>query len=389
MRPLSRGASRRLLLVSAPWIALSCGGGEKPPQPKGDGSALDADPVRPDGGDEVAGHVDMATAASEFERFRGSLGPLETLAGRGARGGDTNNWQSSFEGGAATEADLSTPHMALADGAGNVYVADKDAHAIRKVALDGRLTTIAGTNEPGDDGDDPAPAATRRLRSPNGIWVRADGTVYVLDLGNGRVRRVSTDGVMTTLFAVPGLVTGRGLWVSDDEAIAYVASGSRVVRWTRGEGPATFADGFVDLGNLVAEPDDAVLITDRGAHQVYRLRAGGTREPIAGNGMSDGGGPGLPALATGLAGVRGIWRDAETGGLLLATHAGSQIWYMDGWGIIHLLIDGARGAHAGDGEPLDTPGKKVSEIRAVTMTPAGHLLVTESDRGHIRIARRR
>ena len=76
---------------------------------------------------------------------------------------------------------------------------DKDAHAIRKVTLDGVIVTVAGTNQAGDDGDTPGPGTERRLSSPNGLWVRDDGTLYILDLGNSKIRRLGTDGVLTTL----------------------------------------------------------------------------------------------------------------------------------------------------------------------------------------------
>ena len=80
-------------------------------------------------------------------------------------------------------------------------------------------------------GDDPAPALETALNDPNGIWVRGDGTFYILDLGNGKVRRVSTDSVMETMFEVPGGISiGRGIWVSDAEDLAFVASGTQVLR---------------------------------------------------------------------------------------------------------------------------------------------------------------
>jgi len=113
-------------------------------------------------------------------------------------------------------------HFAIADANGNVYIADKDSHSILKVSPDGRIHTFAGTDIAGFNGDGPAPATTLQLDSPNGEWVRPDGTVYILDTGNNKIRRVSPDGTMTTLFSVKsGIVTGRGLWVRDDETLSY------------------------------------------------------------------------------------------------------------------------------------------------------------------------
>ena len=86
--------------------------------------------------------------------------------------------------------------------------------------------------------------------------------------------------------------------------------------------------------------------------------------------------------------MRGIYFHPE-GGYLLATHHGGQVWFVDDNQIIHLLIDGdnRNSTHAGDGLSLSTPGKKVSEVRQVTLSPAGDLIVTEHDGGYIRMAR--
>jgi hypothetical protein len=105
---------------------------------------------------------------------------------------------------------------------------------------------------------------------------------------------------------------------------------------------------------------------------------------LAGNGDTFGGGDGFPALETGLPGVRGVW-PVPSGGYFLATHAGSQVWYLDPQGIIHLFLDGSTGgAHSGDGEYFYLPGAKVSEIRSVTLDYEGNMLITENDAGFVR-----
>jgi sugar lactone lactonase YvrE len=357
-------------LKRAPALALAllgtaCGGTE--PGPASDGSA--------------------ERGRAEFEALRDRYGMLETLAGSGLRGGDdTNDWDPSYEGGPATSADLSTPHNALGDAAGNTFIADKDAHAIRKVTPEGTIVTVAGVNEPGDDGDGPLSGTSAHLYQPNGLWVRADGTVYILDLGNRKIRKLDTNGELRTLFGVPSLGTGRGLWVADDERLAYVCSGGVVKRWSAEGGLEDYASGFHELGNL-AVVDGHVFVTDRGAHRVFELPPEGAPKPIAGNGLVAPLVDGARALETSLNGVRGIF-PSDAGGLFLATHEGSKVLYLDSEGFVHIFIDGARGAHSGDGEPVSTPGYKVSEVRSVTVNPHGDVLVTENDLGYVRVTRR-
>jgi sugar lactone lactonase YvrE len=330
--------------------------------------------------------VDISATARGFSNLCVSYSIIRTIAGKGDIGTDGfNSWDPQFEGGLATDAELSRPHIAMADDAGNIYIADKDAHAIRKVTLDGRIFTVAGMNVAGDDGDKPGPGIQQRLSSPNGLWVRGDGTVYILDTNNGKVRRLDTKGVLSTLFTVSDNTdVGRGLWVSNDETVAYVASGKSVKRWAAGSGVKTFASGFTDLGNIVVDPSGRLVVTDRGDNRVYRLSNSGNKTAIAGNGDTTGGGDGELALDTGLAGVRGVWY-LPNGGYLLATHEGSQIWYVDTAGVIHLFVDGSRKFHEGDGEYFRTPGFKVSEVRAVTMDKQGNIIITENDNGFIRV----
>ena len=341
----------------------------------------------PDCGAGRAGGLGCASyPPCEWESVVAAYGDLSTIAGLGARENDApvNEWDPSFEGGPAVDAELSAPHMAQADAAGNVFIADKDAHAIRKVTTDGKIHTVAGTGSAGDGPDDPGPATQVQLSSPNGLHVRADSTLYILDTGNGKVRRVSPAGQMSTLFAVPGGISiGRGLWVRDDERLAYVSSGTEVKRRTPEKGVETVATDFRELGNLAVDPAGRLVVTDRTLHQVYRISGDGKAVAIAGNGDTSGGGDGLPAIETGLSGVRGVWF-LPSGSYFLATHKGSQVWYVDVRGIIHLFLNGKKDAHSGDGLRFDEPGRKVSEVRAVTVDFAGNVIVTEHDAGFVR-----
>lgn len=318
--------------------------------------------------------VDLSNGAEGFTNFVQSYGLLSTIAGAGGIGDDgVNKWQPEFEGGPATNALLSRPHMAMADRAGNVFIADKDAHAIRKVTPDGLIFTVAGTNGPGNGPDEPTPATEVALSQPNGLWVKADGTLYILDLVNGKIRKRETNGLMETLFEVPGgIIAGRGLWVSEDETLAYVASGSVVKKWTRDEGVTDYATDFVELGNLVVDPWGKLVVTDRFGHRVYRIEEDGTKTVIVGD-------------PNPLDQVRGVWF-LPTGAFLLCTHRSSQLLYVDLEGNMYLLMKGyPSGPRAGDGTWFyNLDEYRISECRAITVDFEGNMLLTENDSGFVR-----
>jgi hypothetical protein len=147
-----------------------------------------------------------------------------------------------------------------------------------------------------------------------------------------------------------------------------------------------FASGFAQLGNIAVDGDGdgSVIATDRNGHRVFRVTPDGAVAPVAGNGLRTGGGDGFSALETGLNQVRGVWIHPG-GGYFLATQAGSQVWYVDTRGTIHLFLDGLPGnIHDGDGQPFETPGKKVSAVRSVTMDCQLNLLICENDFGYVR-----
>jgi len=331
---------------------------------------------------------DLDPTHGGIENLYLSYSTLSTIAGAG--GVTTkgfNKWLPQYEGGPATAAQLSRPHMAMSDSAGNIYVADKDAHAIRRIDTDGIIYTAAGINTPGNGPDGPTTAKEVALSSPNGLWVTPQGIVFILDLDNGKIRRLTEEGVLSTFITVPGgIAVGRGLWVSDDERVAYIAAGTVVKKWTVTDGISDFASGFVSLGNLVIDPTGRLVVTDRGAHRVYRFTEDGDREVIAGNGLTTGGGDGELAVETGLDGVRAVWF-LPTGAFLVGTHSGSQVWHVDTYGVINLFVQGSSShdSHAGDGSHFFKPNVPcISEVRAVTLDHEGNVLITEHDAGYIR-----
>jgi sugar lactone lactonase YvrE len=111
--------------------------------------------------------------------------------------GESGNAGFAGDGGLATEARLSSPRGLAFDAEGRLYVADSGNHRIRRIDTNGLVTTVAGNGTPGAGGDD-GPATEAELRGPEGVFVAADGSLYVADTGNHRIRRVDAAGVIST-----------------------------------------------------------------------------------------------------------------------------------------------------------------------------------------------
>jgi sugar lactone lactonase YvrE len=118
-----------------------------------------------------------------------SGGFITTVAGNGIHG-------FSGDGGPATSAALNFPSGVAVDAAGDLYIADNGNHRIRKVS-GGTITTVAGNGNPGFSGDG-GTATAASLHSPTQVAVDAAGNVYVADLANNRIRKVS-GGIIATI----------------------------------------------------------------------------------------------------------------------------------------------------------------------------------------------
>ena len=342
--------------------------------------------------------VDISTNTPlHYTNLLQSYGILETIAGRGQFMGDHSNyWQSSFEGGRATNANLSRPHIAFGDSGGNVLIVDQGSSSVVKVTPDGRIYTYAGTHIAGFNGDGPDFATNLNLNFPNGGWLRSDGVFYVLDTENGKVRRIDTNGIMSTILSTAPMGDGRALWVKSDESLIYFGSGPGVGanvttlnKWTPGGGLSVVRSDFLNVGNILGDERTGDLyVTDRNANRVYRMDTNANLVPIAGNGNQTGGGEGFPALQTGLILPRSVWF-IPNGGYFISEHdPGNRIWYVDPAGIIHRWMNGssANNYRVGDGQWFyaNPALAKLSRVRCVNTDPMGNLIIVESNFGYVR-----
>jgi uncharacterized protein (TIGR03437 family) len=207
-------------------------------------------------------------------------GNLLTIAGNG-------NASYFGDGGQAAKASVNQPEGVAVDAAGNVYIADTLDNAVRKVTPDGTISTLAGTGTPGYSGEG-GPAKQARLKLPRAVAVDAGGNVYVADTGNNQIRRIDTQGAITTVDTGGALNDPRGvavdragnLYIADtgNRRIRRVAAGTAMTT-IAGNGSCCYSgDGGLALDaqlnqpwGLAADASGNIYVADAGSNAVRIL----------------------------------------------------------------------------------------------------------------------
>jgi uncharacterized protein (TIGR03437 family) len=346
---------------------------------------------------DSAGNLYIADSGNNRIRKVSPAGTITTVAGNGQFG-------YTGDGGPATAASLPLPSGVAVDAAGNLYIAQGYDHRIRKVTTaDGIITTVAGTGQGGYSGDG-GPSTAALLNYPYGVAVDAAGSLYIADTGNGRVRRVSPTGIITT-------VAGRGVgnysgeggpataaWLYSPEGVAldpagnlYIAESSacRILkvapggtittvagRWSgySGDaGPATAASLNTPIG-VAADVAGNLYIGDTWNRRIRKVTTAGTITTQAGNGQYRSGGDGGPATAAPLYGPRGLAVDAA-GTLYVADTSNNRIRKVTPAGII-TTVAGGGSAYPGYGGPATAAF--LDEPLGVAVDAAGNLYIPYS-----------
>jgi YD repeat-containing protein len=175
------------------------------------------------------------------------------------------------DGGPADEARLDRPLGLAVAPDGSVFIADSENHRIRRVRPDGIIETFAGSGVNGqatvDDGDG-GPATSASLSYPADVAVGPDGSVFIADAGNNRVRRVSPDGRISTYAG-----TGRPIPCCSGSPGTEEQIGNRVL--------ATTAEVWTPVGVDVAE-DGTLFIAAQSNWRIRKVGTDGTIETVAG-----------------------------------------------------------------------------------------------------------
>ncbi len=256
-------------------------------------------------------------------------------------GSDTTGWGNgsfSGDGGLAIAARLNAPYKIYLDAAGNIYVTDCGNHRVRKINENGIITTIAGNGNKGFSGDGGL-AIKAELEFPAGVCVDASGNVYISDLGNNRVRKVNTSGIINTIAGSGAAGYGFG---------GYSGDGGLAVSSTLNSPISMIVDA---MGNI--------FIADTYNHVIRKVDTNGIINTIAGTGFQGYSGDGGQATAAALNDPRDLTINAA-GDLLIAEFGNNCIRKVNGAGIITTIAGNGNPAYSGDGGPainaeLDRP----------------------------------
>jgi uncharacterized protein (TIGR03437 family) len=221
---------------------------------------------------DATGDIYIADANNSRIRKVTPDGTISTVAGSSTKG-------YSGDGGPATSAFLNGPVDVVPDAAGNLFIVDQGNNVVRKVDTNGIITTVAGNGSPGYSGDG-GPATAASLNGPTGVAVNAAGNLFISDRGNNRIRKVS-NGIITTVAG-----TGRAGYAGDGDL-------------------ATSAELNAPTG-ISLDASGNLYIAEVSNNRIRVLLTNGTIETVAGNGSAGFSGDGGTATSGAINGPRGV-----------------------------------------------------------------------------------
>src|SRR5438094_443785 len=293
------------------------------------------------------------------------------------------------------------------DGAGGFYFSSSPENRVYRVAADGVLSLIAGTGTSGFSGDG-GPAVSARLSYPGNLVVDGGGNLYIADWGNDRIRKVNTEGIISTI-AGKGGGSGGGdggpsaatsvlpvdIFV-DPGGNLYLADASYRVRKVNGDGIITTiacngTSGFTGDGGPATAASCApyrvardsagnLYVADGSSRRIRKVSAAGIITTVAGRGTGQSSGDGGPATLAEL--IQPLSVAVDPGGNVYIADGGSnRILKVNTTGIISTIAGNGQKGFNGDGGPATSAS--LNSPRGVAVDPAGNVYIV--DAGNLRI----
>jgi sugar lactone lactonase YvrE len=300
-----------------------------------------------------AGNVYFTDTDNNMIRRVDPSGHVTNIAGNGTAGYSGDN-------GPATQASIWRPHGVAVDNRGHVFIADSPNHRIRRVDLaTGIITTVAGSGQSGYAGDG-GPAVLARLDRPRFLIVAPDGSLIIADTDGRRVRKVSPQGIITTI------------------------AGTGVTGYTGDGGPATAAQlddprglALDAAGNLYVSNAEGTPVPS-----VRRISTAGVITTVAGGNPAGYSGDGGPATSARLNEPRSI--AVRGNNLYIADSINNRVRKVDlTTGIIATIAGTGRSGFGGDGGPA--VAARLAEPRGIALTPSGDIVILDTNNNRLRL----
>jgi sugar lactone lactonase YvrE len=286
---------------------------------------------------DASGNIYVADHFSNKIRKITPEGVVTTLAGSGTSGSTD---------GTGTVASFYLPSGVATDASNNVYVADQYNHKIRKITQEGKVITLAGS---GTSGSTDGTGTAASFSYPSGVATDASGNIYVADYANYKIRKITQEGVVTTLAGNGsyGSTDGKGTAASfgrpggvatDASGNVYVADQSNnkirkitpegIVTTLAGNGSTGSIDGkgtaasFYRPFGLATDASGNLFIADQENNKIRKITQTGEVTTLAGSG-SDGSTDSI-GIAAGFSHPAGVTTDAS-GNLFIADQENNKI----------------------------------------------------------------
>ena len=358
---------------------------------------------------QVTPRAITVTAATSTKTYDGTLastavpiiggGGVSTLAGSAGKTG--------FSNGTGSTATFYAPADVAVDSAGNVYVGDQGNDEIRKITPSGVVTTLAGS--PGQIGSSDGTGSAARFFDPWGVTVDSAGNVYVADLRNDEIRKITPSGVVTTLAGSASHIgssngTGSAAYFSAPFGVAvdsvgnvYVADSSNdeirkitpsgvVTTLAGAPGQLGSSDGtgsaarFRGPGAVAVDSAGNVYVADYGSQEIRKITPAGVVSTLAGSAMQSGSSDGTGSAAR-FYNPTGVAVDSA-GNVYVADSYNQEIREITPFGVVSTLAGSAGQIGSSDGAfsaaGFDYP-------QGVAVDGAGNVYVADLDNQEIRM----
>jgi hypothetical protein len=262
------------------------------------------------------GDIYFADASNNVVRKIATSGIVTTVAGNGSSG-------FSGDGGPATNAQFNLCQNVILDDTGNIYISDLYNNRVRKVSVAGIVTTIAGTGTAGYNGDG-GQATAARIAGPQGMAFDKYGNFYFAESGSVGIRKIAPSGIITT-------VAGHG-------ASGYAGDG----------GQATAAI-FHNILGIWIDSNDVIYLADKENYRIRKIMPDGIVTTYAGTGHTGSVTNGGSALSSSFM-PWGVIGD-KFGNIFFSNYLDNSVYRISKEGNIYRVAGSTSAGFSGDGGP--------------------------------------